>query len=158
MAGATCRSTDAIGTLASQVMPTIRQFFVARSPRLQDELAFERKLYVIRREIEKAIIGADMTDRNDFYICSLSCRTIVYKGLLIADQIGQFYHDLAHDSMVSAFALVHSRFSTNTLGTWKLAHPYRYVVHNGEINTLRGNVNWMTARQAILFARRWART
>ena len=85
---------DAIGTLASQVMPTIRQFFVGRSPRLQDEPAFERKLYVIRREIEKAIIGADMTDRNDFYICSLSCRTIVYKGLLIADQIGQFYHDL----------------------------------------------------------------
>ena len=139
---------DAIGTLASQVMPTIRQFFVGRSPRLQDELAFERKLYVIRREIEKAIISSDMADRNDFYICSLSCRTIVYKGLLIADQIGPFYHDLSHDSMVSAFALVHSRFSTNTLGTWKLAHPYRYVVHNGEINTLRGNVNWMTARQA----------
>ncbi len=76
-----------------------------------------------------------MPDQGDFYICSLSCRTIVYKGLLIADQIKPFYHDLEHESMVSAFALVHSRFSTNTLGTWKLAHPYRFVVHNGEINT-----------------------
>jgi glutamate synthase domain-containing protein 1 len=90
-----------------------------------------------------------MQDRDDFYVCSLSSRTIVYKGLLVADQIQPFYHDLSHESMMSAFALVHSRFSTNTLGTWKLAHPYRFVIHNGEINTLRGNINWMAARETM---------
>ncbi len=140
---------DAIGVLAAQRMPRIRQFFVRRPHNIEDEFLFDRKLYVARKQIEK-VVGAldDMPDKDDFYICSLSCRTIVYKGLLIADQIKPFYHDLEHESMVSAFALVHSRFSTNTLGTWKLAHPYRFVVHNGEINTVRGNTNWMAAREA----------
>jgi len=140
---------DAIGTLSGQVMPRIRQFFVQRPRDVHDEHRFEQKLFVLRKVIYNAVMGTDMTDKDDFYVCSLSSRTIVYKGLLIADQIEPFYHDLSHESMVSAFALVHSRFSTNTLGTWKLAHPYRYVVHNGEINTLRGNINWMTARESM---------
>jgi glutamate synthase domain-containing protein 2/glutamate synthase domain-containing protein 1/glutamate synthase domain-containing protein 3 len=140
---------DAIGVLAAHVMPRIRQFFVRRSADIQDELRFELKLYVIRKQIEQAIAAADMPEKDVFYICSLSSRTLVYKGLLIADQIAPFYHDLSHESLTSAFALVHSRFSTNTLGTWKLAHPYRFIIHNGEINTLRGNINWMAAREAM---------
>jgi len=140
---------DAIGVLAAQVMPRIRQFFVGRSRDITNEFRFELKLYVLRRLIEKAIAASDMVERSDFYICSLSSRTLVYKGLLVADQIEPFYHDLSHESLISAFALVHSRFGTNTLGTWKLAHPYRFIIHNGEINTLRGNINWMTARQAM---------
>ena len=142
-------NADAIGTLARQTMPRIRQFFVQRSHAMKDEAHFELKLYVIRRQIEKSIAASDVVEKDDFYICSLSSRTIVYKGLLIADQIKSFYHDLSHESMVSNFALVHSRFSTNTLGTWKLAHPYRYVIHNGEINTVRGNTNWMAAREGL---------
>ncbi len=139
---------DAIGVLAAQVMPRIRQFFVGRAAAL-DERRFELKLYVIRKLIEKAVAASELPDRGEFYICSLSARTLVYKGLLIADQIRPFYHDLAHEALASAFALVHSRFSTNTLGTWKLAHPYRFVIHNGEINTLRGNMNWMAARETM---------
>ena len=138
---------DAIGVLAARVMPEIRQFFVERPSDLHDEDLFELKLYILRKQIEKAIAAAEMAEKDEFYICSLSARTVVYKGLLVADQIEAFYHDLRHASVVSSFALVHSRFSTNTLGTWKLAHPYRYLVHNGEINTLRGNINWMTARE-----------
>ena len=142
-------NSDAIGTLAAHVQPEIRQFFVRRSASIQGEHDFEVKLFVIRKVIANAIANSGMEDAGDFYVCSLSARTIVYKGLLMADQIERFFHDLSHESMVSAFALVHSRFSTNTLGTWKLAHPYRYIIHNGEINTLRGNINWMTARSAM---------
>jgi len=140
---------DAIGVLAAQAMPRIRQFFVQRPRGVEDEYHFELKLFVLRKVIFNAISDSDMQDKDDFYVCSLSSRTIVYKGLLVADQIEPFYHDLTHESVVSAFALVHSRFSTNTLGTWKLAHPYRFVIHNGEINTLRGNINWMNARERM---------
>jgi glutamate synthase (NADPH) large chain len=140
---------DAIGVLAAQVMPRIRQFFVRRPRNVMDEHKFENRLFVLRKVIFNSIMGSDIHDKDDFYVCSLSSRTIVYKGLLVADQIEPFYHDLTHESMMSAFALVHSRFSTNTLGTWKLAHPYRYVIHNGEINTLRGNINWMAARETM---------
>jgi glutamate synthase domain-containing protein 2/glutamate synthase domain-containing protein 1/glutamate synthase domain-containing protein 3 len=138
---------SAIGTLARQVMPVIRQFFVERPHNIADEHAFELKLFVLRKVIFNAVQALDAQEKDDFYVCSLSSRTIVYKGLLIAPQIERFYHDLSHESVMSAFAMVHSRFSTNTLGTWKLAHPYRFVVHNGEINTLRGNINWMASRQ-----------
>ena len=138
---------DAIGVLAAQVMPAIRQFFVQRPPDITDDNVFELRLHVLRKQLEKAVAAAEMANGDEFYICSLSARTLVYKGLFLADQIEGFYHDLSHASVVSAFALVHSRFSTNTLGTWKLAHPYRYIIHNGEINTLRGNINWMTARE-----------
>ena len=132
---------DAIGTLANRVRPVIRYLLVGRG---DDHLPLELRLYVTRRKIEKAV--AD----DDFYVCNLSSNRLVYKGLLIADQLQQFYPDLSDPAMATAFALVHSRFSTNTLGSWKLAHPYRYIIHNGEINTLRGNMNWMTAREAVI--------
>jgi glutamate synthase (NADPH) large chain len=139
---------DAIGTLARAVMPFIKQFFVTRPPGADDEFHFELKLYVLRKLIENTIGASNLGDK-DAYISSLSSRTVVYKGLLVADQIEPFYDDLRDETLISAFALVHSRFSTNTLGTWKLAHPYRFVIHNGEINTLRGNINWMAAREAM---------
>ncbi len=141
---------NAIGTLAAHHMPVIRQFFVGRGAAVQDDAAFELKLYVLRRAIENAVDNAGIEDADDFYVCSLSSRTLVYKGLLMADQIEPFYHDLTHESVVSSFALVHARYGTNTLGSWRLAHPFRYVIHNGEINTLRGNINWMAARSAQL--------
>ena len=140
---------DAIGTLAARVRPFIRQFFVSRSRHEQDQFHFELRLYVIRKQIERAVAGSDLSQREDFYIPSLSSNKVVYKGLIMADQLEHFYLDLADESMVTSFALVHSRFSTNTLGSWKLAHPYRFVIHNGEINTLRGNINWMAAREAM---------
>ena len=142
-------SPDAIGTLAASVRPAIRQFFVGRPDGSPDPLPFELRLYVIRKQIEQSVAASGMGDSADFYIPSLSSRVIVYKGLIMAHQLQHFYHDLNDDSLVSSFAMVHSRFSTNTLGSWKLAHPYRYIIHNGEINTLRGNINWMAAREAM---------
>ena len=141
---------SAIGRDARAVCPTIRQFFVGRgSANIPDRTALERKLYVVRKSITNNLqatgIGED--DADFYYICSLSANTVVYKGLLVSYQLPNFYADLNDETMVSAFALVHSRFSTNTLGHWKLAHPYRYLAHNGEINTLRGNINWMHARE-----------
>jgi glutamate synthase domain-containing protein 2/glutamate synthase domain-containing protein 1/glutamate synthase domain-containing protein 3 len=132
------------GKLSRSVMPRIRQFFVAR--RGLNEVDFERKLYVIRRRVHRAAHESG----HRCYIASLSARTVVYKGLLKGEQLPRFYPDLKDPAMASALALVHSRFSTNTLGSWELAHPYRYVAHNGEINTLRGNINWMRARQGQL--------
>ncbi|MDP7102084.1 MAG: glutamate synthase large subunit [SAR202 cluster bacterium] len=136
-------SPDQIGTLSARVMPSIRQFLVGRSDEIHDQSSFELKLYVIRRLIEAAVAEKE----PNFYVCSFSTNKVVYKGLILAHQLQSFYHDLTDERLVSSFALVHSRFSTNTLGTWRLAHPYRMVVHNGEINTLRGNINWMTARE-----------
>ena len=139
-----------IGRDARAVCPTIRQFFVGQgSASTTDRAAFERKLYVVRKAITNTLpqTGISDDDADFFYICSLSCNTVVYKGLLVSYQLSRFYLDLNDESLVSAFALVHSRFSTNTLGHWKLAHPYRYLAHNGEINTLRGNINWMHARE-----------
>ena len=140
-------SPDKIGTLAARVMPVIRQFMVGRSDDTDAGRAFDLRLLVIRKQIEKAILGDDLATQSEFYICSLSARTLIYKGLVMAYQLADFYHDLTDERMVSAFALVHSRFSTNTLGSWKLAHPYRFIIHNGEINTVQGNINWMTARE-----------
>ena len=139
-----------IGRDARTVCPTIRQFFVGKgAANSQDRAAFERKLYVVRKVISNTVAETGITedDADFFYVCSLSCNTVVYKGLLVSYQLSAFYLDLNDEDMVSAFALVHSRFSTNTLGHWKLAHPYRYLAHNGEINTLRGNINWMHARE-----------
>ncbi|HSK98737.1 MAG TPA: glutamate synthase large subunit [Rubrobacteraceae bacterium] len=130
----------AVGEVARSVMPRIRQFFVRR--RTGDQDAFERKLYVIRRRLHAEADGC--------YVVSLSSRTVVYKGLLKGQQLARFYPDLRDPDFASAISLVHERFSTNTLGTWDLAHPYRYVAHNGEINTLRGNINWMRAREGRL--------
>ncbi|MEW6635751.1 MAG: glutamate synthase large subunit, partial [Actinomycetota bacterium] len=134
---------EAVGRVARSVMPRIRQFFIER--RNGDEGAFERKLYVIRRRLHRAV-----EESHGCYVVSLSSRTIVYKGLLKGQQLPRFYPDLRDPDFASAIALVHERFSTNTLGSWELAHPYRYGAHNGEINTLRGNINWMRARESRL--------
>jgi glutamate synthase (NADPH/NADH) large chain len=126
----------------------MRQVFIARGIFTDDE--FERRLYVIRKCAERAVRESAIEGREYFYIPSLSSSTIVYKGLLLPHQIPQYYQDLTDSSVTSGLALVHSRFSTNTFPTWPLAHPYRYICHNGEINTLKGNVNWMRARQGRL--------
>jgi len=140
---------SAIGRVARSSQPYIQQIFVSR-PAGVDEKTFERKLCVVRKRAESEVAESEIEDREIFYIPSLSARTIVYKGLLLAPQIANFYGELSDPAVKSALCLVHQRFSTNTFPSWKLAHPYRYVAHNGEINTLRGNVNWMHARQSLL--------
>jgi glutamate synthase (NADPH/NADH) large chain/glutamate synthase (ferredoxin) len=137
-----------IGNVAAKSKPSIRQFFVQRSQDVKDHMEFERKLFVIRKRIEKEVTDTPLYE--DIYICSLSTRTIVYKGMLIPEQVDSFYIDLNHPDFKSAMALVHSRFSTNTFPSWKRSHPNRYTIHNGEFNTLRGNVNWMRAREKML--------
>ena len=139
-----------IGRDSQAVQPKIRQVFVGGAAQVGDPEQLQRKLYTLRKVIENSLKDCELSedDADYFYICSLSSNTVVYKGLLMSHQISGFYQDLDDESLVSAFALVHSRFSTNTLGHWKLAHPYRYLAHNGEINTLRGNINWMNAREA----------
>src|SRR5215468_5915634 len=140
---------SAIGRVARASQPYIQQIFVGCAAGM-DEDAFERKLYVVRKRAESEIRESGVEDAEMFYLPSLSCRTIVYKGLLLAQQIANFYRELADPDVVSALCLVHQRFSTNTFPSWQRAHPYRYIAHNGEINTLRGNVNWMHARQSLL--------
>ena len=137
-----------IGETAKGTEPIIKQFFVGSQ--CKDQMEFERKLYIIRRTSENEV--KKLVERNSeyFYICSLSSRTIVYKGLLLADQIKDFYVDLDDINIKSAIALVHQRYSTNTFPTWDLAQPFRFLGHNGEINTIRGNRNWMNAREGIL--------
>ena len=140
---------NAIGRVARASQPYIEQFFVGR-PAGMDPDDFERKLFVVRKRVEAAVTASDLRDKNFFYIPSFSSRTIIYKGLLQAHQIGEFYQELLDPDATSALCLVHQRFSTNTFPTWQLAHPFRYLCHNGEINTVRGNVNWMNARQSVL--------
>jgi len=141
-----------LGATAILGEPYVRQVFIGRNVggSSSDDLAFERKLYVIRKRAEQEIRYAG-TGGDSFYIPSLSCRTIVYKGMLLPEQMS-FYADLYDADVESALALVHSRFSTNTFPSWERAHPYRYLIHNGEINTLRGNVNWMYARQSTFIS------
>jgi glutamate synthase (ferredoxin) len=138
-----------LGATARMSEPFMQQAFIKRSGRLADDMAFERKLYVIRKRAERAIRYSGIKGGHWFYISSLSCRTLIYKGMLLTEQMDQYYPDLKNPAMESALALVHSRFSTNTFPSWDRAHPYRYIAHNGEINTLRGNINWMHARQAM---------
>jgi glutamate synthase (NADPH) large chain len=133
-----------------EVEPVIRQVFVARGARDMDPDALERKLYVIRKASGHAIQALNLRHGREFYVPSFSTRTIVYKGMLLAHQVGEYYADLQDPTMVSALAMVHQRFSTNTFPTWDLAHPFRFVCHNGEINTLRGNFNWMRAREGAI--------
>ncbi|HKE42231.1 MAG TPA: glutamate synthase large subunit [Casimicrobiaceae bacterium] len=133
-----------------EVEPVIRQVFVARGAHDMDQNALERKLYIIRKRSGHAIQALKLRHGKEFYVPSMSTRTIVYKGMLLAHQVGEYYLDLRDPSMVSALAMVHQRFSTNTFPTWDLAHPFRLVCHNGEINTLRGNVNWIRARQQAI--------
>jgi len=138
-----------IGPTALAGEPSMRQLFIGRSQDLADNEAFERKLYVIRRRCEKTVGACASLAGQMFYIPSLSYKTIVYKGMLHAEQLTVYYPDLLDASVESALAMVHSRFSTNTFPNWARAHPYRYVSHNGEINTLRGNINWMHARERL---------
>ena len=137
------------GPLARTVLPQIRQVFIGAASNGADQEALERKLYVIRKRVEQLVRTSGMPHSERFYVPSLSSRTIVYKGLLQPQQIPAFYHDLSDPLFVSALALIHQRFSTNTFPSWDRAHPYRFIAHNGEINTLRGNENWMHARQAL---------
>ncbi|MGB3204430.1 MAG: glutamate synthase large subunit [Crinalium sp.] len=138
---------SSIGNTAKSSEPFMQQVFIQRAADLVDDLAFERKLYVIRKRSHNAI----RTPKIDpyWYPSSISARTIVYKGMLMPVQVGDYYPDLHDPDMESALALVHSRFSTNTFPSWERSHPYRYIAHNGEINTLRGNINWMHARQSL---------
>ncbi len=132
------------------VEPVIRQVFVGRGGAEMSQDDLERKLYIIRKRSGHAIQALNLRHGKEFYVPSCSSRTIVYKGMLLADQVGKYYTDLQDPAMITALALVHQRFSTNTFPTWDLAHPFRMVAHNGEINTLRGNVNWIRARQQAI--------
>jgi glutamate synthase (NADPH/NADH) large chain len=138
-----------LGPTAVSSQPVIKQLFVGRDPEIVDDLAFERKLYVIRRLARRLVRQSQIQGRGQLYIAGLSARTMIYKGMLNPDQLREFYPDLADDRVESALAMVHSRFSTNTFPSWQRSHPYRLIAHNGEINTLRGNVNWMHARESM---------
>ena len=130
--------------------PVLRQIFIGRGPDVIVPDALERKLYVIRKTASRAIQALKLTHSREYYVPSMSCRTVIYKGLLLAGQVGRYYVDLQDPRLVSALALVHQRFSTNTFPEWSLAHPYRMVAHNGEINTVKGNFNWMRAREGVM--------
>lgn len=141
---------SSLGSMAKSCMPHMRQVFIGKSNAIKTAMDFERKLYIIRKRVEKALRYAKTNACEFFYVASLSSQTIVYKGMLTADQVGAYYKDLMEPSVETALALVHSRYSTNTFPSWERAHPNRYIIHNGEINTLRGNVNWMYSRQSKL--------
>ena len=142
--------SSGLGESVKKVEPVVRQVLIGRGKNCADSDAFERKLFVIRKTAEHTIAKLPKDQGKGFYCPSLSCRTIVYKGMLLANQVGTYYLDLQDPRVSSAFALVHQRFSTNTFPTWDLAHPFRMIAHNGEINTVQGNVNWMTARHAAM--------
>ena len=143
-------NNSSLGKGALTAEPFMAQVFVGRGAAIKDEAAFERKLYVIRKVAEQTIrYGNKIAGGKWFYVSSLSARTLTYKGMLMSEQVEKYYDDLRNPAVTTAIALVHSRFSTNTFPSWDRAHPNRYIAHNGEINTLRGNVNWMKARQAL---------
>ncbi|MBR1203384.1 MULTISPECIES: glutamate synthase large subunit [unclassified Bradyrhizobium] len=139
---------SSLGVTVKPTEPYHMQVFIGRNNAVKTEDDFERRLYILRKSISQAIYQRRDRGMAGYYPCSLSCRTVIYKGMFLADQLGKYYPDLHEADFDSALALVHQRFSTNTFPTWSLAHPYRMIAHNGEINTLRGNVNWMAARQA----------
>ncbi len=143
-------NNSSLGNTARSCEPFMRQIFIGRNPEIRDDMAFERKLYVIRKRAQNAIRFSGIDGGSFFYIPSLSYKTIVYKGMLTAEQVEDYYPDLTDSDIETALALVHSRFSTNTFPSWERSHPYRYLIHNGEINTLRGNINRMHAREAML--------
>jgi glutamate synthase (ferredoxin) len=139
-----------IGERVKSIEPYIYHVFIKRPDGLADELAFERKMYVARKHIQTLVTASDVPGTEYFYMPSMSYKTLSYKGQLITEQLPQYFADLSDEDFESAIALVHSRFSTNTFPSWPLAQPFRYLAHNGEINTLRGNINWMRARQSML--------
>ncbi|MDP2806383.1 MAG: glutamate synthase-related protein [Gallionellaceae bacterium] len=142
--------SSGLGESVKIVEPIVRQVFIGRGKKIKDQDSFERKLFVIRKTAEHAIRALAKNQGHGFYAPSLSSRTVVYKGMLLADQVGKYFRDLQDGRVASALALVHQRFSTNTFPTWNLAHPFRMIAHNGEINTVRGNINWMAARHAAM--------
>lgn len=139
-----------IGITAKKTEPVIEQVFIKNEGAIKDEIDFERKLYIIRKKIENKIRASALRQKSFFYITNLSARTFSYKGLLMPCQLEKFFLDLEDKDLKSAITLVHSRYSTNTFPTWDLAQPFRFLAHNGEINTLRGNINWMRAREGLL--------
>ncbi|MEO1489363.1 MAG: glutamate synthase subunit alpha, partial [Pseudomonadota bacterium] len=145
---------DGLGDAVIDSMPVIQQAVIARGENCADQDAFERKLLVIRKQVQNPLASLakkhDLPSLTDLYMPSFSSRTIVYKGLLLCDQVNSFFDDLRDPDCVSALGLVHQRFSTNTFPSWRLAHPFRLIAHNGEINTVRGNVNWMNARRRTM--------
>jgi glutamate synthase (NADPH/NADH) large chain len=146
--------TTGLGTKVIETMPFIAQAIVAASPDIRDQDAFERKILTIRKQVLNTVgtLAERLPAIRDLYMPSFSTRTLVYKGLLLAPQVESFYEDLRNPLTVSALALVHQRFSTNTFPSWRLAHPYRFICHNGEINTVRGNTNWMAARRQAMYS------
>jgi glutamate synthase domain-containing protein 2/glutamate synthase domain-containing protein 1/glutamate synthase domain-containing protein 3 len=144
------RDSSGLGESVKRIEPVIRQVFIGRGAGVTVTDALERKLYIIRKASGHAIQALKLAHGKEFYVPSMSARTVVYKGMLLAAQVGSYYKDLQDRRVVSALALVHQRFSTNTFPTWDLAHPFRLIAHNGEINTLRGNVNWIRARQGAI--------
>ena len=138
-----------LGATALASEPYIRQVFIGRGPELTDDMAFERLLYVVRKRAYSEIRTSTIDGAEYWYVASLSYKTLVYKGMLLTAQLAQYFPDLRNPLLESALALVHSRFSTNTFPSWDRAHPYRYLAHNGEINTVRGNINWIRAREAL---------
>jgi glutamate synthase (NADPH) large chain len=140
--------SSVLGYSVKGTEPIHRQVFIGRGPTIRDEAQFERKLFVCRKVVSNRVMEVLGTKARTYYPVSVSCRTVVYKGLVLGKDVASYYTDLKDERVQSAFALVHQRFSTNTFPSWPLAHPYRFVCHNGEINTVRGNYNWMAARQA----------
>jgi glutamate synthase (ferredoxin) len=138
-----------LGETARASEPFMRQVFIGRGPDIKDEAAFERALYLVRKRSYSQIRTTTIDGAEYWYVTSLSHKTLVYKGMLLTEQLAQYFPDLVNPAMESAIAIVHSRFSTNTFPSWDRAHPYRYVAHNGEINTLRGNINWIKARESL---------
>jgi len=146
-----------IGKTAQETQAMIEQVFIAKNKKVKDQLTFERKLYVIRKLVENSIRTSNLKQKNFFYITNLSSRTISYKGLLMPQQLDKFFLDLRDETLESALCLVHSRYSTNTFPTWDLAQPFRFLAHNGEINTLRGNINWISAKEGLLQSKLFGR-
>ncbi|PKO83822.1 MAG: glutamate synthase large subunit [Betaproteobacteria bacterium HGW-Betaproteobacteria-11] len=144
------RDNAGLARAAREIEPVVRQILIGRGAGCTDQDHFERKLFVIRKRVEHEVRRLKLADTGRFCIVSLSSRTLVYKGMLLAAQVGSYYPDLRDERLTSALALVHQRFSTNTFPTWDLAHPFRMIAHNGEINTVRGNINWMAARQKAM--------
>ena len=142
-------SNQTLGETARASEPFMRQVFIGRGPDQQDDAAFERALYLVRKRSYNEIRTTTIDGAEYWYVCSLSWKTLVYKGMLLTAQLEQYFPDLVNPAMETALAVVHSRFSTNTFPSWERAHPYRYIAHNGEINTLRGNINWIKAREAL---------
>lgn len=140
--------SSAIGKTAQDTQPAIEQVFIGRGKK--DKVPFEIRLYIIRKQIENAVRSSNLKEKGFFYISNLSSRTIAYKGLLMPHQLDRFFLDLQNKELKSALCIIHSRYSTNTFPTWDLAQPFRFLAHNGEINTLRGNINWMRARESLL--------